>query len=346
MFDKNDKWVLASHLQKAIRRGWGDEAAWAAEQLVQVDRAYLAYRLSVIAVEDVGAGDLEVVGQFVSEEQKWGARRFNTSKSDEDTEQWKQVATTFANAIKDRTPCEWMACVYWLNEFERQEGPWAQLNPTECIAKAYEQDKPWWWRGLMAWRAAGTDKFPSSILPELPGCWEDWKAHAPTETLTILEGFGERQREAHPVFFPLAVFERFNDANSKVMSYDCGDILKSGPWLSAALDKHTSEGNKAIGQFLRQVPKPVQDQLKSVVGYDGMNDVVGRLMFWMEGGKVNRAQHYQLASQISHDIKAKWLSQTGLSGRWLLEHFGKPDQWHEARTSIARRLEQQRHSMP
>lgn len=346
MFDKNDKWVLASHLQKAIRRGWADEAAWAAEHLVQVDRAYLAYRLSVIAVEDVGAGDLNAIGQFVSDEQKWGARRFNPSKSEEDTQQWKHVASTFANAIKDRTPCEWMACTHWLDQFEQDVGPWADLSPIECVDKAYDQTKPWWWRGLMAWRAAGTDKFPSSMLPETPGCWDEWKEHAPKETLTILQGFGERQREAHPVFFPLAVFERLNDPEAKVMLYDCGAILKSGPWLSAALDKHTSEGNKAISHFLRQVPRPIQEQLKSAVGYDGMSEAVGRLMFWMEGGKVNRAQHYRLASQISHDIKARWLASTGLSGKWLLEHFGKPDKWHQSRLAINVRLEQPRQPMP
>lgn len=53
-----DKWLLSSALQKLIRRGRSIDAVGVAQRLHAVDPRYLARRLPIIAVEDVGVGDL------------------------------------------------------------------------------------------------------------------------------------------------------------------------------------------------------------------------------------------------------------------------------------------------
>lgn len=53
----NEKWVLASALQKCIRRGSPVVAAVCAETLLAVDPAYLWRRLPTIALEDIAYGD-------------------------------------------------------------------------------------------------------------------------------------------------------------------------------------------------------------------------------------------------------------------------------------------------
>lgn len=53
-----DKWVLSSALQKLIRRGKAGNAIAIAVRLHQLDPAYLPRRLPIIAVEDIGLGDL------------------------------------------------------------------------------------------------------------------------------------------------------------------------------------------------------------------------------------------------------------------------------------------------
>ena len=58
-----DRWLLASVLQKSIRRGETDTAMGAAASLWRQDRTSLFRRLITIAPEDVGVGDMEVVAK-------------------------------------------------------------------------------------------------------------------------------------------------------------------------------------------------------------------------------------------------------------------------------------------
>lgn len=333
-FTKEDKWLLASNLQKAIRRGWTDEAVWSASHLYNVDRAYLAYRLSVMAVEDVGAASLHLE-KWIDKDAPWGAKRFGAAKKNPiDWLEWEKVVMDFASSAKDRTPCEWISCTYWLEEFEQKYGPWGNVDPIESIEKAYDMTLQWWERGLFSWRAVGTKHFPSGVLPDdEDGVWEAWLEAAPSSTHTILQGFGARQREPHPVFFPLAVHDRLQDPTTKIVTYDVGPVLKNGPWLTAALDKHTGEGKRALSAFMNSHPKE-RDMLRQHVGYEQSLNVVGRLMFWTEGGVVNRTPVYTTATEITLDIKKKFLKNHQLSGRWLFDTWHKPQQWYDNRQTV------------
>lgn len=55
-----DRWLLASLLQKAIRRDQAETALGAAIGLLEMDAPRLWRRLATIALEDVGVGDLDV----------------------------------------------------------------------------------------------------------------------------------------------------------------------------------------------------------------------------------------------------------------------------------------------
>jgi replication-associated recombination protein RarA len=55
-----DRWLLASNLQKAIRRGLTDVALGTASKLLIVDARYFWRRLLVIAYEDVGFSNITV----------------------------------------------------------------------------------------------------------------------------------------------------------------------------------------------------------------------------------------------------------------------------------------------
>lgn len=61
-----DKWLLSSALQKLIRRGEGQAAVAAALALHGLDPAYLRRRLPIIAVEDVGIGDLSACADVLA----------------------------------------------------------------------------------------------------------------------------------------------------------------------------------------------------------------------------------------------------------------------------------------
>lgn len=61
-----DYWLLASCLQKAIRRGDCPSARRAAHQLYETDQQRLWRRLIVIALEDIGIGDVEAAVQIIA----------------------------------------------------------------------------------------------------------------------------------------------------------------------------------------------------------------------------------------------------------------------------------------
>lgn len=54
----SEKWILSSALQKSIRRGLGVQAVSVAYCLHRIDQSYLRRRLPIIALEDIGLGDI------------------------------------------------------------------------------------------------------------------------------------------------------------------------------------------------------------------------------------------------------------------------------------------------
>jgi len=59
--DPNSKWRMSSAWQKAIRRGDMDTALLMLAGLMQIDLSYVASRIRVIAVEDIGYADWQLV---------------------------------------------------------------------------------------------------------------------------------------------------------------------------------------------------------------------------------------------------------------------------------------------
>lgn len=70
-----DRWVLASLLQKAIRRGRCELALGASLKLLELDPSRLWRRLMTVALEDVGVGDLAVALDLVAISSSPVARR-------------------------------------------------------------------------------------------------------------------------------------------------------------------------------------------------------------------------------------------------------------------------------
>ena len=333
VLEKNDKWRLASHIQKAVRQGKAEHARWGAEQLAFVDQSYLSYRLSVIAVEDVGAGSPDVILEAMKD--GWG-KKIIEEKGGKDF--LIQTAVNYANAVKDRLPCDWISCHHWLEPFEHKYGPWESLSYQTASQEAFNPDLSWWERGLFAWNAAGTKRFASGILPVHEGNWEAWKNtcaslsnHAEIESIMRL---GEHQREAHPVFLGLALHERYRRPESKIEQFKLLNLPDIGPWLSSAYDKHTSEGTKALRYWLRR-HSPSQQWLASQgLNEDAQLDAMGRLMFWMEGGVCNQEWTHDLTRQLRIDGKRLYLQRNHLPPKEFASFCAQPQSWHEARSSV------------
>jgi len=103
------------------------------------------------------------------------------------------------------------------------------------------------------------------------------------------------------------------------------------------LDKHTSEGKRALGALLNHQRAGVTALRQA--GADGptIDHLVGRLWFWMEGGLLNHYKAYPTAALIDRQVKQVEMQRAGIPGQLLYEAFGKNlPAWHQARQSQVR----------
>lgn len=109
MADGADRWILASLLQKAIRRGHCALALGAALKLLQIDSSRLWRRLMTVALEDVGVGDLDIALDLVAISSSPVARRVlgGSCASLETMIPWA------CRAIKDRTADHLASLARW-----------------------------------------------------------------------------------------------------------------------------------------------------------------------------------------------------------------------------------------
>ena len=103
----SDRWLLASQLQKAIRRGHRAFAGEAAARLVELDPQYLWRRLRVIAVEDIGLANMPLVATTLA----IGGKRALQKRLGE-YRVLHHIVAELCGSIKNRTACE-LSC--WID---------------------------------------------------------------------------------------------------------------------------------------------------------------------------------------------------------------------------------------
>lgn len=331
------RWLLASHMQKAIRRSLPDEAAWAAERLFVQDAQVARRRLATIAVEDVATASPEVVGEVFAGDWQMRALR------QRGVEAFAAVAARLAAAPKDRLACELWACRRWLPEFQAALGPWEQLQPGPAIDIAWDEARPWWMRSLAAWRAVGTQGGywdASETLPSCRGAPSLWRLACRAKGLgeadfAVLDNAGPQQAEPHPVFLPLAWSMRRAADRAGAVTFRSKpplDLGKVGPWLSSAIDMHTGEGRRAIGTVLAGNPDGRRFLARHGRTGETASSALGHLMFWMEGGQLALAPSYPAQEAVVADIKSAFLAvPQPMAGRAFYEHFKDTRAWQSAR---------------
>lgn len=315
-----DKWKIVSHLHKAIRHGRADDAEQGVRWLLELDPTYLRYRMAVIAQEDVAAGSPEVVAE--SMKNGWDKNAWYSMGPEYIIEQ----ARNWANAIKDRTPCTYLDCGFFLPEFEKQKGSWVMLPPKTAARLALDEEKPWWFRGLAAWRAVGSNVFKGSV-PTIQGDLDffiDKVAEAgllsEAQMDCLLAGY-KYQAEAHPVFYPL-VIQQQQKSPINVIEKKIPQLGYCGPYLSSALDKHTSEGKKALQELWKSNPEG-QKVLISTCSSEVAQKMIGSLWFWMEGGLLDRSLDYTFSNFLDMESKKIRLKNAQIHPQSLFQSFGK-----------------------
>ena len=243
----DDRWVLRSALQKAVRFEMPGHAAWVADQMYTLDRDGLLRRLGVIAIEDVFAGDLLATAQTLA---VLGARDWRRSLGEQRVLRW--LAGRLAEAHGDRSAAELLDSghsderVDWMDLDRLDESAMTRLvaDPSQPFAlrSAVAQ--------LMAGPRFAFDKMPVTptrtptrlfqLLVEM-GCTR-WSLYAAARTCSLVRSGMWTQvaiadrwlREGTPSVVPGPEFEK---------------TTIGGGVISSAIDGHTRPGRIALSRF-------------------------------------------------------------------------------------------------
>ncbi|MBL4783062.1 MAG: hypothetical protein JKX92_12545 [Porticoccaceae bacterium] len=257
-----DKWILASTLQKAIRRGEGDTALSACLSLYKVDKRMLLRRIAVTAFEDIGIGNTNLIKLIIHG--LFGQPPHPLKKA-------KQIELLFVlisemcKSPKERsghylyTICEEHPSL----EHERED--FLYYSPRDLCDIVGDEGYSLAKRSLAAWYLGGTSRFRSPYLPNTPvekdALWWIYEQMGTTHCLLeVIKQASKVMIDPFPLQFHLKHFETKNLPSGEVKAHTVPKTEKINRIPLYALDRHTRLGKAALRILFKNSPA-LQDYL-------------------------------------------------------------------------------------
>lgn len=327
IFKLEDKWKLVSHLHKSIRHGNVEAAKKAAKWIYSLDKNYARYRLAVICFEDIAGGDPELINDIMS--QGWKNEDIEKNGG---VEWFSNVAGSLASTVKNRFANDLCQCGLFLDEYLEK----FNLNKLEdqeieqAFRIAWDENENYFLRAIAVWRIVGTKKVPNSRLGKFDGNFDLWlesqKEHNISQTIIDCMNYGmQTQNEGSHLFLGFSEIEKNkNSTLTKCNFLDFGDI---GPYCSSSIDKHTSEGKKAIFDYIKN-----NEFLYSYgLDKDQLLNIIGKIQFRLEGGVLNKKLNFGIEKTIEELYWKKFAKINLLTPQMYLNIRNTNKDWHKYR---------------
>lgn len=255
-----NKWIASSAMQKSIRRGDVDTANRAAATLLIQDPRMLWRRLMVIAVEDVGLGDLVAATQVSAavEDREW-CRRHGDSRVA------AYLIEHMARAPKSRSADLMFAIVGHHLQYAEEVSHMASWA-TEVLLDAVRDERAHIvLRATAAMYAAGTAPGWGTNIDPRKGCDAIWDVlhdmGAPASLIAACRLNHKRIR--YPLALWVALFHHAaRDARLRQHQLQPSPVVDGIPLC--ALDNFTRVGKQAIREWCQQSPKLARFPLRGV----------------------------------------------------------------------------------
>lgn len=244
-----DRWTATSALQKAIRRGLVGAAQRAAVTLIDHDARALWRRLAVIAVEDVGLGDLDAVAETVA---LAGDARARTLHGGE-RQAILHACRRLAEAPKDRSTDLLLSIVRHAPDLEPTREISGSVTVAERIEHAMRPDWTLGQRAVAAWYASGLECWPERRVGrgDLAGLLAAFAAEGvPPDLLQTVHAAARRIREPICAMLPLLWLTAGREPVPHRTEAVATPELDGVPLC--ALDGHTRLGRQAIARLSRE----------------------------------------------------------------------------------------------
>ena len=294
-----DPWLAASLLQKAIRRGDAERARHAALALHRHRGTGIWRRLTIIAFEDVGIGDLDLVRDVTM----CAIDRSVRKPLGPDHEVIATLVQRLAAAPKDRST-DYLICAAKDHPgFDAVRQDIGKLSNDERIAVATDAGQPLVRRAAAMWYCSGVNGGGPHVLSrgDLPRLLHAFDGLGfPHPLSSIVETAARKTREPIAIMLPLLwclLVESGGGRATQEMSLPPAPIHRGVPLY--AYDKHTRLGKRAIGHFIRECGD-LRRRLGEFVAEFRHRDVAAMAAFYTDAAPLAR----RLAWARSEELEA------------------------------------------
>ena len=247
-----DPWIAASLMQKAIRRGEAELAARGATAYYRMRGNMIWRRFIIIAFEDIGIADPEIVAHVTRLCIDRDARALLGS----DPEIIDQLARDMAVAAKDRSADYLLSAIQYHPEWEEHRAIVAPLSIKERIRMAVDPAVPLPTRSVATWFASGVNGGGPKLVGagDLSAMLDAFvKAGLPARLAQAVSTGANRSKEPITVFLPLLWIAARADGSTNFVADSIQGGEASWRGLPAwVLDKHTAIGKRSISHFARE----------------------------------------------------------------------------------------------
>lgn len=287
----NDAWVAVSALQKSIRRGDKANALLATSFLIKHHADRFWRRLCIIAIEDIGIGDLDTIREVMLASGRKAWRQ--------EMGEWEiaaELVQRLCAARKCRDTEHLLIVADHDPRYAGQRSAFLDLSLGQLCDILADASRPLPERSLAAWLIAGTKRFPSPVIPERVGSFGDLLAcyrhlGVPEDVLEVARLGSVRMREAHPVVLPLVLLAATASSEITVQEMDFKEPATIRGWPAYAFDMHTRAGKKAIDLFARRC-LPLRVLADRYLLPEQIGEFFGTLVFRAEGSLVDQRLVY------------------------------------------------------
>lgn len=303
-----DKWIAASCLQKAIRRGHTNMAVTAFNALAALDLRMCKRRIAIIALEDIGLSDIELVGLTLFICLKNGALPF-TSRFPA----LQCCVAAMSKSAKERSG----DYLQTMLELHPQAIPirqsYLEKGINELVEDVQDASLDWRKRSLAATLLAGTNRLRGTLLPRMMGdqeafTWSMQQLNVPFWVPQIAglsyRLLGEAMAAQFPVKISLALGAETRQQDEMTCEHTAGIP-------HYALDKHTRLGKQAF-RLLPERNIELSNCLKSLVPAHARQPAIEWLMFYIEASQLDQELQFQDYEEIKQQGIEADLARSGL----------------------------------
>lgn len=277
-----DKWLASSALQKSIRRGYTETALLMTRSFISHEPDYFWRRINVIALEDIGIANIELVNQvlWVSGKRKWIERVGASALA-------AYLVRAMCESLKDRNACEIPLAVDRHADYAWHRQHYPQIPHLQLIANLESSD--FYERALAIWSLLGTKLYPANHFHSAGIALEAVLEHFDEPIATTIRLAKSKNAYALPVgILALADIKRGEQW------IECEAPINpeySGIYPLCALDQYTRGGKKAIHQWI-MTNQPLKSFLREHLPYEEWMRYVCLLLFAVETENVNIRLRY------------------------------------------------------